>query len=91
MVNLLRHLRRFTSGLLRFIMVKQARRCPRSGHPIEVTTPEMVTKIHDIVLGDRRVKLKEVANTVNISYKRVSSILHEHLHAKKLLARWASR
>lgn len=64
---------------------------PRSGRPIEVTTSEMITKIHDIVLEDRRVKLREIATTVKISYERVFNILHEHLHMKKLSARWVPR
>lgn len=64
---------------------------PRSGSPNEVTTPETVTKIHDIVLEDRRAKLREVANFVNISYERVFNILHENLHMKKLSARWVPR
>lgn len=32
------------------------------GRPIEVTTVDMVNKIHDIVLADRLVKLREVAD-----------------------------
>lgn len=31
----------------------------RSGRPSEVTTPEMIEKIHKIVLADRRVKVIE--------------------------------
>ena len=34
----------------------------RPGRPIEVTTEDMVNKIHDIVLADRRVKIREIAN-----------------------------
>ncbi|EFN88022.1 hypothetical protein EAI_06538, partial [Harpegnathos saltator] len=30
----------------------------RSGRPNEVTTPEMVKKIHKIVLDDRRLKVR---------------------------------
>ena len=32
----------------------------RSGRPIEVNTPENVEKIHDMVLADRRVKVREI-------------------------------
>uniref|UniRef100_T1HEK8 Uncharacterized protein n=1 Tax=Rhodnius prolixus TaxID=13249 RepID=T1HEK8_RHOPR len=28
----------------------------RSGRPVEVTTPEIIDKIHDMVMDDRRVK-----------------------------------
>ena len=31
---------------------------PRSGRPIEATTPEIIDKIHDIVLTDQRMKVR---------------------------------
>ena len=37
----------------------------RPGRPIEVTTKDMVKKIHDIVLADLRVKIREVADIVD--------------------------
>jgi histone-lysine N-methyltransferase SETMAR len=63
----------------------------RPGRPIEVTTDDMVDKIHDIVLADRRVKIREIVEMLNISYERVWHILHEHLGMKKLSARWVPR
>lgn len=63
----------------------------RSGRPNEVTTPKMVDKIHDMVLQDRRVKVREIAEIVGISDERVRNILHEHLNMKKLSARWVPR
>lgn len=63
----------------------------RSGRPKEVTTPEMIEKVHDIVLNDRKVKVREIVDILNISYERVHHILHEHLHMKKLSARWVPR
>lgn len=59
----------------------------RPGRPVEVTTPEMITKIHDIVLNDRRVKVSEIVEIVGISDERVRNILHQHLDMKKLSAR----
>jgi len=44
----------------------------------------MVNKIHDIVLADRRVKIKEIANIVKISTERIQNVLHETLGMKKL-------
>lgn len=64
---------------------------PSPGRPNEVTTPEMVNKIHDIVLDDPKVKVREIAAVVGISTERVYNILHEHLHMKKLCARWVPR
>jgi len=51
----------------------------RCGCPSEVTTPEIIEKIHGIVLEDRRVKVREIADIVRISNERVHNILHEHL------------
>ena len=51
----------------------------RSGRPVEVTTPEMIDKIHDIVLSDRRIKVREIVDATGISQGTVFSILHEKL------------
>src|SRR5947199_4285649 len=59
----------------------------RPGRPIEVTTEDMVNKIHDIVLADRRVKIREIANIIKISTERIQNVLHETLGMRKLSAR----
>ena len=59
----------------------------RPGRPIEVTMGDMVKKINDIVLADRRVKIGEIADIVDISSKRIEYILHEKLGMRKLSAR----
>ncbi|XP_049521685.1 histone-lysine N-methyltransferase SETMAR-like [Dermacentor silvarum] len=63
----------------------------RPGRPVEVTTPEMVLKIHGIVMEDRRVKVREIADIVGISAERIHNILHEKLQMKKVCARWVPR
>ena len=63
----------------------------RPGHPKEVTSQEMIDKIHDIVLNDRRLKAREINETINISVGRVWHILHECLVMRKLSARWVPR
>lgn len=64
---------------------------PRSGRPKTATSPEMVDKVHDLVLIDRRLKASKIAETVGISKERVLYILHKELHMRKLLARWVPR
>jgi len=49
----------------------------RPGAPKTATTEDNMTKIHDLVLADRRLKVREIAETVGISKDRVSHILHE--------------
>ena len=48
-------------------------------------------KIHDLVLTDRRLKVREIAETVGISKDCVGHILHEILGMRKLSARWVPR
>ncbi|KAG5330332.1 GVQW3 protein, partial [Acromyrmex heyeri] len=60
---------------------------PCSGRSIEVATPEIINKVHDIVLTDRRVKVRELVEATGISHGTVISILHEQLGMKKLSAR----
>jgi len=60
----------------------------RSERPIEIATPEIIDKVHDIVLIDRRVKVRELVEATGISHGTVISILHEQLGMKKLSARW---
>ena len=55
--------------------------------PIEAATPEIIYKIHDIVLTDRRVKVRELVEATGISHDTVISILYEQLGMKKLSAR----
>jgi len=64
---------------------------PREGRPKSATTPEIIEQVHDMVLDDRRMKVREIAETIGISKERVGYILHEELDMKKLCARWVPR
>jgi histone-lysine N-methyltransferase SETMAR len=44
-----------------------------------------------MVLDDRQMKVREVAETIGISKERVGYILHEELDMKKFCARWVPR
>jgi hypothetical protein len=61
---------------------------PREGRPKSATTPEIIEQVHDVVLDDRRMKIRKHAETIGISKERVGYILHEELDTKKLCARW---
>ena len=63
----------------------------RPGRPKEVISQEMIDKIYEIVLNDRRVKVREISETVNISVGCVWYISHECLGMRKLSARWVPR
>ena len=51
----------------------------RSGRPKSAVISENITKDHKIVLGDRKLKLREIADTLKISEGSVFTILHESL------------
>ena len=63
----------------------------RCGRPNEVTTPETIKKIHKMVLEDRRLKVRELADMAGISKSAVHRILTGNLDMKKMCARWVPR
>ena len=56
-----------------------------------MSTTERVKKIHKMVLGKRRLKVRELADMVGISKSAVHHILTENLDMRKLCARWVPR
>lgn len=63
----------------------------RPGRPADVVTEEIVEKVHDMILADRRLKVREIAETVGVSYGTAFNILHDKLGVRKLSARWVPR
>jgi len=61
---------------------------PRPGRPKTLTTPEIIDQIHELILEDRRISVKSIAEKLDISRERVGSIIHEDLDMRKLSARW---
>jgi len=64
---------------------------PCEGRPKSAATPEIIEQVHDMVLDDRRMKVREIAETIGISKEHVGYILHEELDVKKLWAKWVPR
>ena len=63
----------------------------RSGRPNSAVVPENIKKVHKIVLADRKLKLREIAEELKISEGSVFTILHEHLSMRKLCSKWVPR
>jgi len=59
---------------------------PRPGRHKTVTTPEIIYHIHELILEDRRISAKSIAEQLDISRERVGSIIHEDLDMRKLSA-----
>jgi len=64
---------------------------PRLGRSKTVTTPEIIDQIHKLILEDRRISPKSIAEQLCISRERVGSIIHEDLDMRKLFAKWAPK
>jgi len=64
---------------------------PSPGRPKTVTTPEIIDKIHELILKDRRISAKSIAEQLGISRKRVGSIIHEDLERRQLSAKWVPK
>jgi len=56
-----------------------------------VTTPEIIDQIHELILEDRWISAKSIAEELNISRERVGSIIHEDLDMQKLSAKWVQK
>jgi len=64
---------------------------PCGGQPEEVVTEENIKRIEEELMSDRRLKLKEISVRLEIPKITVIQIIHEHLHMKKVSARWVPR
>jgi len=64
---------------------------PRPGRPKTVTTPKIIDQIHEIILEDRWISAKSIAEQLGISHERVGSIIHEYLDMRKLSAKWVPK
>ena len=64
---------------------------PRPGRTKTVTTPETIDQIQELILEDRWISAKSIAEQPGISRDRVGSIIHEDLDIRKLSAKWAPK
>ena len=64
---------------------------PRPGRTKTVITPEIIDQIHELILDDRRMSVKSIAEQLGISRERVGSIIHEDLDTPKLSAKWVPK
>jgi len=64
---------------------------PRSRRPETVTTPEIIDRIHELILEDRLISAKSIAEQLGISRELGVSIIHEDLDMRKLSAKWVPK
>ena len=56
-----------------------------------MTTSEIIDQIHELILADRRISAKSIAEQLSISRERVESIIREDLDMRKLSAKWVPK
>jgi hypothetical protein len=64
---------------------------PRSSRPTTATTEENIAKVCDFIMGDRRLSIREIADTMVNSYERTQNIIANELGFSKVSARWVLR
>jgi hypothetical protein len=63
----------------------------RSGIPTQVTIPVKVDAINSMIMDDRRISAKKIAETLAMSRERVGYIIHEILDMRNLSAKWVPK
>ena len=74
--------KKFESG------VESIKNAPKSGRPKSASREEIVSKIKEIIEGDARFTVRDIARKVGISLSTVHLILKKHLKVRKISARW---
>ena len=74
--------KKFESG------VESIKNAPKSGRPKSASCKEIVSKIKEIIEGDARFTVRDIARKVGISLSTVHLILKKHLKVRKISARW---
>ena len=68
--------------------VESIKNAPKSGRPKSAFRKEIVSKIKEIIEGDARFTVRDIARKVGISLSTVHLILKKHLKVRKISARW---
>ena len=74
--------KKFESG------VESIKNAPKSGRPKSASRKTIVSKIKEIIEGDARFTVRDIARKVGISLSTVHLILKKHLKVRKISARW---
>ena len=64
---------------------------PRSGRPSTSRTDENITKIHELIMEDRRRTIDELVNLTGVSWSSCQRILNEELGMKRVAAKMVPR
>ena len=68
--------------------VESIKNTPKSGSPKFASRKEIVSKIKEIIEGNARFTVRDIARKVGILISMVHFILKKHLKVRKIFARW---
>ena len=68
--------------------VESIKNAPKSGRPKSASRKEIVSKLKEIIEGDARFTVRDIARKVGISLSKVHLILKKHVKVRKIPARW---
>ena len=68
--------------------VESIKNAPKSSRPKFASRKEIVSKIKEIIEGDARFTVRDIARKVGIALSMVHLILKKHLKVRKIFARW---
>ena len=63
----------------------------RSGRPFTAVTDVNIAKAAELLENDRRLKLRELSTSLNISFERTQHIVTEILQTRRVCAGWVLR
>ena len=52
---------------------------PRSGRPSDAVNPSVIAAVEKLIRDDRRIKVLDIAKTMQISCGSMETIIHDHL------------
>lgn len=61
---------------------------PRSGHPSTAVTQGMIEKAGKLARENRKITVQDLSDDLGISIGSTYTILHDHLHMRKLMSQW---
>ena len=64
---------------------------PLPGPPKTVTTLKIIDQIHALILEDRRIAAKSLADQLGISRERIGSIIRDDFNMRKIFAKWVPK
>ena len=60
----------------------------RPGAPITATTPANIEAVRQLINDDPHISLHHLEAQTSLSYGSIETIIHKHLHLRKLASRW---